>query len=67
MEKNWGGELLILSNSDEESVVSKIPPLSNRAIALVRDEQAWHAVTKITPYATQPRLSLQLEFWSPYE
>jgi Rps23 Pro-64 3,4-dihydroxylase Tpa1-like proline 4-hydroxylase len=58
-----GGRLLILTDSDPESVVHALPPRLGSSAVIVRSEDSWHAVERMPPGAA-PRKSLTVTFWS---
>jgi Rps23 Pro-64 3,4-dihydroxylase Tpa1-like proline 4-hydroxylase len=58
-----GGRLLILTDSNPQSVVHALPPRLGSSAVIVRSEDSWHAVEQVPPGAA-PRKSLTVTFRS---
>ncbi|ADI29631.1 2OG-Fe(II) oxygenase family protein [Methylotenera versatilis] len=60
-----GGCLSILSTKNPEDSIKKISPKVGNASILVRSNNSWHEVTKVTKVTGNPRRSLNVIFHAP--
>jgi Rps23 Pro-64 3,4-dihydroxylase Tpa1-like proline 4-hydroxylase len=60
-----GGCLQILSAKDERAVVHEVLPLIGNSAFLVRSENSWHAVSRVTKGRNRSRRSVTATFYRP--
>ena len=57
-----GGCLSVLSSKKPEDFIKRIPPIVGNASILIRSDNSWHEVTKVTKILETPRRSLNIIF-----
>ncbi len=60
---DWGGCLRILKDSQPESALLDILPLSHSSVVIVRSDNSWHMVTPLTDRASESRMALRVAFF----
>jgi GT2 family glycosyltransferase len=63
--REWGGTLCILRSPDERDVHTEVMPDTGSSTILVRSDDSWHAVTRITEGAPAPRRNLIVTWYRP--
>jgi SM-20-related protein len=59
-----GGDLLILDSPDPGNVQHRVSPTTGTSVVIVRGENSWHAVEKVSDEITQTRLSVSVVFYT---
>ena len=59
---SWGGSLQILNSPAPEDKVTELAPEFNSTAMFVRSDTSWHAVTAVSPSATDTRRTVLVQF-----
>lgn len=60
--EEWGGDFRVLRSSDMDDCHQRVLPALGRSIVMAWTENAWHAVSPVTPHATEGRMSVLVHF-----
>jgi SM-20-related protein len=60
-----GGCLAVLRSAEMADAVRVIPPLAGNSVVLVRSQNSWHAVTRVSDNCRISRRSMTLTFYRP--
>ncbi|GLH99892.1 2OG-Fe(II) oxygenase [Phytohabitans aurantiacus] len=59
-----GGDLLILDGPDAGSLRRRVCPRAGTSVVIVRGDDSWHAVQKVSDEVTRARLSVSVVFYT---
>lgn len=60
-----GGHLTILGSQDPVDIVAEVPPTAGTSAIIVRCDNSWHAVTRVSDAAGASRRSVTATFYRP--